>query len=136
MNEADVVALELPWMGALTSAHDLARAYAATIGEVDGVRLVRPEAVQPVRYRQSWSNRDRVLQKPMGWSQGFLKDRRSLFSPNPASFGHAGAGGAFGWADPDAELAWAYVPNRMDWRIRSPRAIALSHAVYASRPMR
>ncbi len=130
VNDPAVMALELPWMGAVTTADDLARAYAATIGELDGVRLVRPEALQPLRARQSWSTRDRVLQKPLGWSQGFLKEQRTLFSPNPASFGHAGAGGALGWADPDAELAWAYVPNRMDWRIRSPRTIALCHAVY------
>ena len=131
MNAPESMSLELPWLGALTSAPDLARADAASVGEVDGGQLGRPEAIRPLRYRQSWSSRDRVLQKPMGWSQGFLKDRRALFSPNAASFGHAGAGGALGGGDPDAQVAWAYVPNRMDWRIRSPRAIALSHAVYA-----
>ncbi|MFT4625171.1 MAG: CubicO group peptidase (beta-lactamase class C family) [Myxococcota bacterium] len=131
VNDPAVMALELPWMGAVASAAALAKAYAGLIGEVDGVRLVRPEALRPLRYRQSWSTRDRVLQKPMGWSQGFLKDRRHLFSPNAASFGHAGAGGAVGWADAEAELAFAYVPNRMDWQIRSPRSVHLAHSVYA-----
>jgi CubicO group peptidase (beta-lactamase class C family) len=32
----------------------------------------------------------------------------------PRSFGHFGAGGSVGWADPDAGLAVGYVMNRMD----------------------
>lgn len=132
LNDPAVLALQLPWMGGVATADGLSRAYAALLGEIDGVRLVRPGAILPLRQRQTWSDRDQVLQKPVGWSQGFLKEELSLFSPNPASFGHAGAGGALGWADPDEGLAIAYVMNRMDWRIRSPRALALSRAVYAS----
>ncbi|MEN0066022.1 MAG: serine hydrolase domain-containing protein [Myxococcota bacterium] len=132
MNDPSVLALELPWMGAVCTADALSKAYAAVIGEVDGVRLVDPTVVKPLRVRQSWSERDGVLQKPMGFAQGFVKEPEGVFSPNPASFGHPGAGGALGWADPDAELAIGYVMNRMDWRIRSPRAIALTRAIYAS----
>ncbi len=132
VNDPDVLAMELPWMGAVTTADSLSKTYAAMLGEVDGVRLVRPESLRPLRHRQSWSERDRVLQKPIGWSQGFVKDELHLFSPNPASFGHPGAGGSLGWADSDAELAIGYVMNQMDWRIRSPRAVAVCHAVYAS----
>lgn len=132
LNEPSVLAVELPWMNGVVTADGLSRAYAALLGEIDGVRLVRPESLRPLRQRQTWSERDQVLQKPVGWSQGFLKEELTLFSPNPASFGHSGAGGSVGWADPDAELAFGYVMNQMDWRIRSPRAIALAHAVYAS----
>lgn len=131
VNERWILALELPWMNAVGSAGALARMYAMIVGEVDGHRLVSPAAVEPLRERQTWSERDGVLHKPMGWAQGFVKEAVGVFSPNPASFGHPGAGGAFGWADPDAELAMAYVPNRMDWRIRSPRALALAGATTA-----
>lgn len=130
LNDPAVQRLELPWMGAVSTADALSKAYAALIGEIDGVRLVRPEAILPLRHRQSWSERDRVMQKPLGFSQGFVKDQLELFSPNPAAFGHPGAGGALGWTDPDAGLAIGYVMNRMDWRIRSPRAVALCHAIY------
>lgn len=132
LNEPWALALELPWMGALTTARSLSRAYAAMVGPVDGVRLVSDASVDSLRPRQTWSTRDRVLQKPLGWSQGFLKEEPHLFSPNPDSFGHPGAGGPFGWVDPDRRLAMGYVMNRMDWRIRSPRAVALARATVAA----
>ena len=132
LNDPSILGLELPWMNAVCTADGLCRVYAGLVSTVDGVRLVPPGAVAPLRGRQTWSNRDPVLQKPVGWSAGFLKEEEHLFSPNPASFGHSGAGGSVGWADPDRELAFGYVMNRMDWRLRSPRALALAHAVYSS----
>ncbi len=132
LNDADKLALELPWMGGVSTARSLSRMYAALVSEVDGVRLVRAETLNPVRHRQSWAERDRVLHRAMGWSQGFVKEDKNVFGPNPSSFGHPGAGGALGWADPDGEIAIGYVMNQMDWRLRSPRAIALCDAVYAS----
>ncbi len=133
LNEPEIHRLELPWMNAIASAEALARLYAALAGDgsLDGVRLVRPASLRPLHGRQSWSDRDRVMCKPMGWSSGFLKDEPHLFSPSPRAFGHPGVGGALGWADPDRELAIGYVPNRLDWRIRSPRALALCHAAQA-----
>lgn len=132
LNDPDVLGIELPWMSGVTTAAGLSRLYAALAGDgsLDGVRLVRPESLRPLWERQSWSERDRVMHKPLGFSQGFVKEETTLFSPNPESFGHPGAGGALGWADPVAEVAIGYVMNRMDWRIRSPRALALCHAVY------
>lgn len=124
--------LELPWANATASARGLARIYAALIG-VDGSvggGLVRTDAWQPIMKRQSWQEPDAVLLKPMGWSQGFVKDETHLFSPNAEAFGHPGAGGALGWADPVAGLAIGYVPNAMDFRIRSPRTLALCRAAY------
>lgn len=130
LNEPELRAIELPWMNAITTARSLARLYGAlaTDGSLDGVRLVRPGSLRPLHGRQSWTERDRVLQKPIGWSSGFVKDEPHLFSSSPRAFGHPGAGGSLGWADPDAELGIGYVANRMDHRIRSPRAIALCHA--------
>ncbi|MBX2797523.1 MAG: beta-lactamase family protein [Myxococcales bacterium] len=132
LNDPDVLSLELPWMNAVCTADALAKAYGAVVSQVDGVRLVRPEAVRSVKVRQSWSDRDAVMQRPMGFSQGFVKEGPHMFSPNRSSFGHPGAGGALGWGDPDTGLSMGYVMNHMDWRLRSPRALALTRAVYAS----
>ena len=70
------------------------------------------------------------LGKPLGWAQGFLKEDDGVFSPNRASFGHPGMGGALGWCDPSTQLAFAYTMNRCDWHIRSPRTMALCEALY------
>ena len=132
-NDPSVHRLELPWGNGIASARGLCRVYAALAsgGTIDGVTLVRPSAIEPLAARQSWSMRDRVLQKPLGWSQGFLKEETGMFSPNPSSFGHPGAGGALGWCDPSAHLAIGYVTSKMDHRIRSRRARALAQAAYA-----
>ena len=50
------------------------------------------------------------------------------FGMDPAT---TGAGGALVWADPVAKVAIGYAMNKMDHMIRSPRALALCHAVYA-----
>ena len=125
-NTERVHRLELPWANGIGNARGLARIYGALVaGE-----LVDPGLVEKIQPRQSWSERDRVLCKPVGWSQGFLKEETRLFSPNTESFGHAGAGGALGWCDPTAGLAFGYAMNRMDHRVRSVRAVRLCHAIY------
>lgn len=132
LNDPLIQAIELPWCGAVTSAEGLARCYTplALGGTWAGVKLCRPETITPVTKFQSWSERDLVLQKPIGWSQGFTKDEPHLISPSDEAFGHTGMGGSVGIADPSTGLALGYVMNRMDWRIRSPRCIALCRAVY------
>jgi len=129
---------ELAWGSATASAHGVARAYLpfALGGTVEGRAFLRPETLAPVYARQGWSERDLVLQKPLGWSQGFLKEEPHLFSPTRESFGHAGMGGALGWCDPVHGLTFGYVMNRLDWRVRSPRAVALCRALYECAPIR
>ena len=57
---------------------------------------------------------------------------RRPFGPNPRSFGHFGTGGALGFADPDAGVAFGYVMNHVIPRWQSTRNRALIDAVYAS----
>jgi CubicO group peptidase (beta-lactamase class C family) len=122
----------LPWASATATARGLARAYLpwSVGGQWQGRSWVTPATIEQVTSRQSWSERDMVLGKPLGWSQGFLKEERGLFSPNQESFGHPGIGGPLGWCDPAAQLAIGYTLNRSDWRVRSPRALALCAAIY------
>lgn len=133
-NTIPVRRAELAWASATGSAQGIARAYLpfSLQGVVDGRRVFNVETIDSVTGRQGWSERDRVLQKPIGWSGGFVKEAPGVFSTNPRSFGHPGMGGALGWVDPDAELSIGYVPNRMSWRIRSRRALELTAAIYAS----
>ncbi|MCF8177508.1 MAG: beta-lactamase family protein, partial [Sulfuritalea sp.] len=122
----------LPWASATATARGLARAYLPwSLGGVWQERTwVSPTTMAQVIDRQSWSERDQVLGKPLGWSQGFLKEENGVFSPNAESFGHPGIGGPLGWCDPKEQLAIGYTLNRSDWRVRSPRALALCAAIY------
>ncbi len=137
-NDLSVRRAELPWGSATASAHGVARAYLpfAAGGSFAGRSYVSERMLAPVYARQGWSERDRVLQKPLGWSQGFLKEDQGVFGPTPEAFGHAGLGGALGWCDPVHGLAIGYVLNKLDWRVRSPRALALCRALYACSPLR
>lgn len=127
-NTARVRRLQLAWANGMSNARGLARLYQGLLGG----EIVAPALLKPLQDRQSWQARDSVIRKPMGFSQGFVKEQTSLFSPNPESFGHPGAGGALGWADPREGLAIGYVMNKMGYHVRSPRAVALCHAIYES----
>jgi CubicO group peptidase (beta-lactamase class C family) len=49
---------------------------------------------------------------------------------SPSSFGAPGAGGSFGFADPEAGLGYGYVTNRMGTRLTGdPRDVALRAAL-------
>ena len=52
--------------------------------------------------------------------------------PGPHGFGHFGAGGSLGFADPDACLAFAYVMNLPGQRWQDPRSRTLVDATYAA----
>ncbi|KAA3606104.1 MAG: class A beta-lactamase-related serine hydrolase [Planctomycetota bacterium] len=130
-NHPQVWQMELPWVNGIASARGLATLYAEMIGAGPSHpnAKLEPETLAALEKRQSWS-RDRVLRKDMGYSFGFVKEEGHLYSPEITSFGHPGAGGSVGWADPRRNLAFGYVMNRMDHRLRSPRALALSHSLY------
>ncbi len=137
-NEVPVRRAELPWASATASARGVARAYSvfASGGTYAGRRLLKERIIAPVHARQGWSQRDGVLHKALGWSQGFLKEEQGVFGPAPEAFGHSGLGGALGWCDPVAQLSLGYVMNKLDWRVRSPRAMALVNALYQCEPVR
>jgi CubicO group peptidase (beta-lactamase class C family) len=73
---------------------------------------------------------DEVMKKEMCLSLGFLKPNRNYPFGTPSAFGAPGAGGSFGFADPEAGLGYAYVTNRMGARLGGdPRDSALREAV-------
>jgi CubicO group peptidase (beta-lactamase class C family) len=130
LNDPALLRIEMPWMNMVATSRAIATVYGALAA--GGAPLVSSEAVASVAQRQSWAWEDRILTKPIGFAQGFVKEEPHLFSPNEASFGHPGVGGSLGMADPRHGLGFGYVLNRMDPHIRSPRALALCHAVYRS----
>jgi CubicO group peptidase (beta-lactamase class C family) len=105
----------IPSFGGFGTARAMARIYAALAngGEIDGVRLLSPEALARATTDQWEDEADGTTGQHMRMSMGFWKNPagRTLMGPNPEAFGHSGSGGARALADPDRNLALAYVTN-------------------------
>jgi len=70
------------------------------------------------------------MQGDVEFSLGFMKPSRAWPFGSSAAFGAPGAGGAFGFADPQRGIGYAYVTNRMGVKVTGdPREIALRDAV-------
>src|SRR4030095_8245447 len=105
-NRPDVRAAELPAANGVTNARSLARMYAATIGPLEdtpgvALPLLTPDQVTAASTTQT-AGADQVLMFfETTFGLGFMTS--SPFSPygSARSFGHAGAGGPGGVADPE-----------------------------------
>ena len=128
-------AAEIPAVNCHTTARALARLYGALArgGELDGIRVLSPASIERCYTEQS-SGPDAVLMIPTRWSLGFgLSQPKAALGPNPHAFGHSGAGGSLGFADPDAHVGFGYTMNqRQNSMLVDPRALRLIDALYAS----
>ena len=127
--------LEFPAGGGVGGARDVARAYAAFAAREPELGLTTDTLEQLKRFplppSEGWD--DVVLKVPTAFSLGFARPFGPFrFGSGPSAFGHPGAGGSFAFADPEREVAFAYVMNRMDFYLNDdPREKALRDAVYA-----
>jgi CubicO group peptidase (beta-lactamase class C family) len=125
---------QMPSANMHATAAGVARIYAALAagGTVDGVEVVARGALAEAVEEQVYG-RDLVLERHSRFGLGFqLAHPERPFGRNEGCFGHFGAGGAVGFCDPDADLAFGYVTNQMGPRWRNPRNTALMDACYAS----
>lgn len=124
---------QMPSSNGHGDARSLARMYAACIGEIDGIRLLSPETVQRATVPRS-TGTDVVIGQPLHFGLGFSLPPTLGSDPGPRSFGHSGAGGSLAFADPDRELAFAYVMNQMQFSVTEPdpRSAGLVSATYAA----
>jgi CubicO group peptidase (beta-lactamase class C family) len=111
-NQAGLLACELPAGNLVTNARSLARFYAATVGAVDGIRLLRPETVQDARAVQSEGRPFVGVDEGHRWGTGFMLSSRRRGMAGEGSFGHDGAGGQLAFAHLEHELAFAYHTSR------------------------
>ena len=74
---------------------------------------------------------DRVLGRRTRFARGFqLPIPERAFGPNVRSFGHFGAGGSLGFCDPDAQIGFGYVMNKMGSGWQNERNSMLVRALY------
>ncbi len=126
---------EIPGANGHANARALARIYGALArgGEVDGVRLFGPREIERCYTEQS-KGQDAVLPLTTRFGLGFmLSQPKAEMGPNPHAFGHPGAGGSIGFADPDAKVGFGYAMNQMGSDpLLDERPAALIAALYAS----
>ena len=127
--------MELPSANGHATARSLARVYGALGrgGEVDGFRVLTPASI--VRcYTEQSRGMDLVMRVLGRISLGFMLTSPEIpMGPNPHPFGHPGAGGSLGFADPEAKIGFGYVMNQMGESVGlDPRPRRLIEAAYAS----
>ena len=126
-----VQAAELPASNGISTARGLARMYAALIGEVDGVRLVRPETLAAATKEQA-GGKDQVMLIPSRFSSGYMLPTEANPMTSPSAFGHTGRGGSLGFADLEHGIAFGYVMNNIIGGADDVRAASLVDAVRRS----
>jgi CubicO group peptidase (beta-lactamase class C family) len=127
-------AAEVPSTNGHGNARAVARLYSALAGDgcLDGVHVLSPALVAHA-IEEHVHGDDILLQRPTRFGLGFqLTMTERPLGPGPRAFGHFGAGGSLGFADPDAGVAFAYAMNqgRGGWQHRHVRH--LIDLVYAA----
>ena len=127
--------LEVPAGGGVGTARSIARAYSvfATGGKELGLRPETLQQLMAPAIPPTHGFYDVVMKGEVQFSLGFMKSSPPWSFGSPASFGAPGAGGSLGFADPQTQIAYAYVPNRKGVSLTGdPRDVALRGALYST----
>jgi CubicO group peptidase (beta-lactamase class C family) len=117
LNRPETHQAEVPAAGIIATAREVARFYVMLLagGELEGVRVLRRESVEKATSLAVEANPDLTLGVPVRWAYGF---HLGATTPTPfgraahlRAFGHSGASCTVAWADPETDLALAYLTN-------------------------
>jgi CubicO group peptidase (beta-lactamase class C family) len=125
---------EIAAANAQANARGIARIYGALArgGELDGVRVLSPRAIDAMVREEVGEQNDLVLGRPMRRGRGVILNTMNQYGPNPDAYGHAGAGGSVGFADPTRRLGVGYAMNQMQPGIETDtRGNRLVRALFA-----
>ncbi|BCW87843.1 hypothetical protein sos41_09740 [Alphaproteobacteria bacterium SO-S41] len=143
-NSREAHAAEIGSGNGISNARGLAGLYAplANGGALNGRRYVGAETLTRMSRVSVATHEDATLMIPTRFSLGYMKsmDNRALDNAencsvvmSEAAFGHVGAGGSLGFADPEAKLSFGYSMNRMGLGILlNDRGQSLVDAAYQS----
>jgi len=126
-------AAEVPAANGITNARSLSRMYAGVVGPVEGSTagpLLTKNQIEQASERQT-EGADKCLFFETSFGLGFFTS--SAFAPYAVdgNFGHAGAGGSVGFADPNNQVGFGYVMNKMNQNLSGdPRTTGLIKATY------
>ncbi len=131
VNEPEYRRTVMPSGTGLGRAADMAKVYGDLAAGGDGLGIgsdtlaeLSAPATPPPGGRE-----DRILKIDASYSLGYCRPLPGFDFGSERAFGHQGAGGSMGFADPEHELGFAYTPNKMGSRIfDDPRERALRTA--------
>jgi CubicO group peptidase (beta-lactamase class C family) len=144
MNKPEIRALPIVSFGGIGSASALAKFYAmlANAGRMENRQFFSEKTLAWMATTLT-DGTDRLFQIPTAFSAGFMKDSkqsvRKIFGRSTqlpvrlGPFGHPGAGGSSGFADPENKISFAYVMNQMEQSVLpNEKSLRLIDAVYAA----
>jgi CubicO group peptidase (beta-lactamase class C family) len=121
LNTPEAHQAEIPAGNGIGNARALARMYAAIIGEVDGIRLLTPDQGRIAATAQTDGlGAPGELAKlpethPLRFALGYEAARTGVPMLGEGCFGHSGAGGRLGFADPVSGTAVGYTCTNQAW---------------------
>jgi CubicO group peptidase (beta-lactamase class C family) len=136
-NRHDIRSLEIPSGNGIGQVRAMARIYHAFA--IGGHELnLKPETLEALTAPPTpplLGRRDEVLKANVACTLGFCKPSPSAgyapFGSSSKAFGFAGAGGSFAFADPDAQVGYAYAMNKVGgYMWDDPREKSLREAFY------
>ncbi len=144
MNTPDARRASLPSLGGIGTASSLAKCYAlrANGGSLEGHAYSPPQAVAWMSTPLA-NGHDETLCRDTAFSAGFMQDPlgpdgrklRQLFGPSTRAFGQPGAGGGHAFADPEHNVAFAYLMNQMELGVLpNEKSLSLVAAIYGATP--
>jgi CubicO group peptidase (beta-lactamase class C family) len=108
---------ERPGIGAITDARALATMYSALLGPANGVTLIEPHTLDLVAKPRTDEVETLIESGTAGpdirFGLGYQLASPSMPGFGATSFGHTGAGGRLGIADPEHEIGFGYVCSLM-----------------------
>lgn len=114
-NDPRVQAAEIPGAGGIATAAALATIWSATVVPTKGVRLIGDAIMARATQTETEGAPVFDAQPPFPrWGMGFQLDSEARRFIGEGSFGHDGAGGQVGFADPRHRIGFGYVTNWME----------------------
>ena len=128
-NDSRLHAAQIPGAGGIATADALATIWSATVTRTEGVELLDPATVRTVTQTETSGPPIFDPQPPFSrWGMGFQLDSESRRYLTASSFGHDGAGGQVGFADPLHKAGFGFITNWMEAG-DDPRATAIVDAL-------
>lgn len=93
------------------NARGIARIYAAVLDP--GRSPIGPETLAALVEERVGEENDLVLGRPIRRGAGVILNTHNMYGPSAAAWGHSGAGGSIGFADPAQAVAFGYAMNQM-----------------------